>query len=64
MERAWRQKAGSWRAEVVHTATGRVLYVTWPYSSEGSARDRAQRWMREEYEKAEKIEFFGSKLSG
>lgn len=50
---------GMYRAQAVHTATGRVLYVTWPYSSEASAIDRARRWIREEYEKAEKIENTG-----
>jgi hypothetical protein len=50
---------GTWRAQAVHTATGRVLYTTWPYSSEASAMDRARRWLREEYEKVEQVEFFG-----
>lgn len=53
---------GMHRAQVVHTATGRVLYVTWPYASEASAIDRARRWIQEEYDKVEHAEFFGKKL--
>lgn len=42
-------QAGMHRAYVIHTATGRVLYTTWPYRSESSAEARARRWLREEY---------------
>jgi len=49
---------GMCRAQAVHTATGRVLYTTWPYSSEASAIDRARRWLREEYDKVERLELF------
>lgn len=48
-ERAWRAKAGQYRAVVVHTATGSTLYVTWPYASEQAARGRARQWIRDEY---------------
>lgn len=48
MERAWRKYAGCWRASVVLTETGQVLYVTWPYNSAADARDRARRWIRDE----------------
>ena len=40
---------GMHRAAVVHTATGRTVYVTWPYRSEKSAVYRAWRWLRDEY---------------
>lgn len=43
--------AGMWRATVVHTASGRVLYETWPYGRERTALDRARRWLRQEYQK-------------
>lgn len=46
------------RAEVVHTATGNQLYVTWPYRSERAAVARARRWMREEYRKADSPSLF------
>jgi len=42
---------GKHRECAIHTASGRTLYVTWPYASEDSARQRARRWLREEYEK-------------
>ena len=48
LERAWRQQAGCWRAQVVHPDTGAVLYVTWPYRRESSARQRARLWLSEE----------------
>lgn len=51
MERAWRAHAGRYRAIVVHTASGGTLYVTWPYASEQAARDRARRWLHDEYDK-------------
>lgn len=41
------------RGQVVHTATGAVLFTTWPYASERSAVDRARRWLREEYKRNE-----------
>jgi len=53
LERAWRQRAGYWRASVIHTASGRVLYVTWPYSRERTAIERARQWIREEYRRNE-----------
>jgi hypothetical protein len=49
---------GLWRAYAVHTASGRVLYVTWPYADEQSASARAGRWLREEYGRAESLELF------
>ncbi|HUX01939.1 MAG TPA: hypothetical protein VMY35_13265 [Phycisphaerae bacterium] len=53
LEQGWRRAAGMYRAQAVHTATGRVLYVTWPYASKQSAIDRARRWLRQEYARAE-----------
>ena len=39
-----------YRGQVVHTATGMVLFTTWPYASERSALYRAFRWLKEEYQ--------------
>lgn len=58
MERAWRARAEHYRASVIHTASGRVLHVTWPYRSEHAARQRAGRWIREQYRQAESLELF------
>jgi hypothetical protein len=46
------------RAIVVHTATGRTLYTTWPYGSEASAIGRARRWLAEEYQRVEHLDLF------
>jgi hypothetical protein len=53
VEADWRQQAGRWRASVIHTASGRVLYITWPYASQRAAIERARRWRAEEYRRAE-----------
>jgi hypothetical protein len=45
--------AGRWRACAIHTGTGRVLYITWPYGNEQRAIERARRWLREEYRRCE-----------
>jgi hypothetical protein len=58
IELAWRSKPGMYRASVIHTTSGRVLYVTWPYVSEQSAIDRARRWIAEEYAKTERFDLF------
>lgn len=50
--------AEHWRAVVIHTPSGRQIYVTWPYRSERAAINRARRWIREEYGKAERMELF------
>ena len=39
---------GKVRAVVIETATGRQLYVTWPYASEAAAVERAEGWVRQE----------------
>ena len=44
---------GRYRAQAVHTPTGAVLFTTWPYTHEGSARARAWRWVAQELEKAD-----------
>lgn len=53
IERPKRKKRGLWRASVIHTASGRQLYETWPYAVEGSAIERARQWIREEYRRNE-----------
>ena len=63
MERAFRAGLGTcyYRGSAVHTASGRVLYVTWPYASQASAAARAARWIQAEHERAsraEKLELF------
>jgi hypothetical protein len=42
------------RAQAVHTATGAVLYTTWPYTRPQSAIDRANRWLAQQYRKADR----------
>lgn len=60
IERAWRQYVGHYRAQVIYTKTGSIIYQTWPYRSEHAARSRARRWLREEYKRAnEPLELFG-----
>lgn len=59
LERSHRQAAGQWRAVVVHTASGRALYETWPYGRERTAIDRARRWLRQEYRKRDAGPLFG-----
>jgi len=51
MERAWRKYAGCWRAQVVCTETGSVLYTSWPYSHEGDAKRAARDWLRDEQQR-------------
>lgn len=66
VERWWRQASMAWRARVILTASGRVLYETWPYRSETSAIDRARRWILEERRRVELLreswDFFGEPL--
>jgi hypothetical protein len=46
---AWRRgDRACRRACVMHRETGSVLYTTWPYGSDSSARARADRWIDEE----------------
>ena len=51
-------EAGKYRAVVIQTATGRQLYVTWPYAGEQAAIARARRWIREERQRAEAVTLF------
>lgn len=53
IERSWRKHTGCWRAVVIHTDSGRVLYTTWPYAHEAKALDAARDWMAMEYLKAQ-----------
>ena len=46
---------GHHRAYAVHTATGRVLYVTWPYRDENAAHRAAWKWLRNQYAKADAV---------
>lgn len=64
IERAWRKYAEHWRAQVIDTATGRVLYTTWPYAHGRDAVAAAKRWMRDERQRAraENTVFFGQFL--
>lgn len=50
-----------YRACAVHTATGGVLYTTWPYTRQQSAVARARRWLREEYQKLDGGGLFDAK---
>lgn len=40
-----------YRAEIIRTDTGAIVFSTWPYSSEAAARRRAARWMDEELQR-------------
>ena len=59
----WIDKNHRQRAAVIHTASGKRVYTTWPYAAEASAVYRAWRWLRDEYAKWPRIGLFEQALA-